>query len=180
MNHNHHAEIQERSVEELEMLKWKRKMWGSWIFGVPLLVLMVITRVFGVSLFSEGIDVALFLVLVFPIVFIFGWDTIKGGLRGLFTFYFNMDSLIALGTLVAYLTGIFSYFNLVADYSGVAGAIMAIFITGKYIEAKAKGRASQEIKKLLELGAKKALILRGKQEVEIDITDVQIGDIIIV
>ncbi|MEK6904434.1 MAG: copper-translocating P-type ATPase, partial [Nanoarchaeota archaeon] len=91
-----------------------------------------------------------------------------------------MDSLIALGTVVAYLTGIFSYFGFVADYSGVAGAIMAFYITGKYVEAIARGRASQEIKKLLELGAKKARVLRGKKELEIEISEVRIGDILIV
>ena len=58
--------------------------------------------------------------------------------------------------------------------------IMAIFTTGKYIESVARGRASQEIKKLLEMGAKKALVLRSGREVEIDISEVQIGDVMIV
>ncbi|MEK6872447.1 MAG: copper-translocating P-type ATPase [Nanoarchaeota archaeon] len=178
--HAHHAEIKEESIEEIEMREWKRKLIGSWIFGAPLLILMAIIRIFGITLFSGGIDVALFLVLGFPIVFVFGWSTIKGGLRGFYTFYFNMDSLIALGTVIAYLSGIFSYFGFVADYSGVAGAIMAIFITGKFIESKAKGRATQEIRKLLELGAKKANILKGKTEVEIEISNVKVGDILII
>ncbi|MSS74416.1 copper-translocating P-type ATPase, partial [Candidatus Pacearchaeota archaeon] len=97
-----------------------------------------------------------------------------------YTFYFSMDSLIALGTIIAYLTGILNYFGLVQDYSGVSAMIMAIFTTGKYIESKARGRASQEIKKLLEMGAKKATVLRGKMEIEIDISAVQIGDVMIV
>src|SRR3989344_724044 len=131
MNHNHdehahHAEMQETSVEELELKSWKRKLIGAWIFAVPIALLMFNQRVFG-------------------------FDTLRGGLRGLWTFYFNMDSLIALGTIIAYLTGIASYFGLVADYSGVSAMIMAIFITGKFIETVAKGRATQEIKKLLEL-----------------------------
>jgi len=57
---------------------------------------------------------------------------------------------------------------------------MAIFITGKYIESKARGRASKEIRKLLELGAKKATILRNDKEIEVDIIEVKVGDIIIV
>ncbi|MDP4038985.1 MAG: copper-translocating P-type ATPase [Candidatus Pacearchaeota archaeon] len=178
--HTHHTEIQEESVEAMEMAMWKKKLIGSWIFGVPLLIMMAVTRILGITLFSEEIDVAIFLVLGFPIVFIFGWQTIRGGLRGFYTFYFNMDSLIALGTIIAYLTGIFSYFDLVADYSGVAGAIMAIFITGKFIESKAKGRASQEIKKLLALGVKKAIILKNGKEIEISIEEVKVGDVIIV
>src|SRR3989344_3032462 len=126
MNHNndehsHHAKMQETSVEELELRSWKRKLIGAWIFGVPILILKAVTRIFGITLFSEGIDVAIFLVLGFPVIFIFGFGTLRGGLRGFWTFYFNMDSLIALGTVVAYITGFLSYYGLVADYSGVAG-----------------------------------------------------------
>jgi Cu+-exporting ATPase len=91
-----------------------------------------------------------------------------------------MDSLIALGTVIAYITGILNYFDFVADYSGVSAMIMAIFITGKYIETKAKGRATQEIRKLLELGAKRATIIRGKQEIEVDVGELKIDDIMVV
>lgn len=178
--HAKHASFQSESVEEIEMRSWKRKLFWAWVFSIPIAILMLSERVFGMAILPEEFMIPALLVLGFPVVFIVGWSTISGGLRGFFTFYFSMDSLIALGTVVAYLTGFFSYFDFVADYSGVSAMIMAIFITGKYIEAKAKGRASQEIKKLLELGAKKALVLRGKQEVEIDISEVQIGDIIIV
>ncbi len=168
------------SVEDSEILSWKRKLIGSWIFGIPILLLMFLTRVFGIELFSEEIIIIIFLVLGFPVVFIYGFNTLRSGLRGYYTFYFNMDSLIALGTLVAYFTGIFSLLGYVQDYSGVSAAIMAIFITGKYIEAKARGKATQEIKKLLELGAKKARIIRGKDEIEIDISEIKLGDIMIV
>ena len=58
--------------------------------------------------------------------------------------------------------------------------IMAIFITGKYVEAIARGRASQEIKKLLELGAKNAVVLRNNKEIEVPISEIKIGDVIIV
>ena len=51
-----------------------------------------------------------------------------------------MDSLIALGTLIAYLTGIATLFMQIQNYSGISSMIMAFFITGKYIETKARGR----------------------------------------
>jgi Cu+-exporting ATPase len=57
---------------------------------------------------------------------------------------------------------------------------MTIFITGKYIESRAKGRATQEIKKLLELGAKNARVLRDGEELEIPISEVKLGDVLIV
>lgn len=176
MNHEH----EHGKIEDFEITFWKKKLIGSWIFAVPIMLLMVVMRIFEIELFSETTTLIIFLVLGFPVVFIFGFSTLKAGLRGLFTFYFNMDSLIALGTIIAYLTGIFAIFEYVADYSGVSAAIMAIFITGKFIEAKARGKATKEIKKLLELGAKKARILRGKEEIEISIEEVKVGDILVV
>ena len=171
------------SIEDIEINSWKKKMIWSWIFTIPIAIVMLFDRIFGLSLLEFAGDKGMIIILLlvaFPVVFIFGFDTIKGGLRGLFTFYFNMDSLIALGTIVAYLTGIGAIFGIMQDYSGVSAMIMAFFTTGKYVEAIARGRASKEIKKLLELGAKKAKILRGKNEYEISIEQLKIGDIMII
>ncbi|MBS3092870.1 copper-translocating P-type ATPase [Candidatus Pacearchaeota archaeon] len=178
MKHDHdHSE----PAEDTEIFEWKRKLIGSWVFAVPIAILMFMQRILDIMLFnSEQITVILYIIFGFPVIFIFGFSTLKSGLRGLYRFYFNMDSLIALGTIIAYFTGIFSLLGYLQDYSGVATMIMAIFVTGKYIEAKARGRASQEIKKLLELGAKKARVLRGKEEIEIPISEVKLNDIIII
>jgi len=175
MEHHH-----ESPVEDEEIKDWKKKLIWSWIFVIPIALLMFSERLFGLELFSEKVMTIFLLILGFPVIFFFGWQTIKGGIRGLFTFYFNMDSLIALGTLVAYFTGIFSLFSSIQDYSGVAAMIMAFYVTGKYVEAKARGRASQEIRKLLELGAKKARILKNNKEIEVDISEIKIGDILVV
>ena len=114
------------------------------------------------------------------LIFIFGFSTVRNGIRGLVTATFHMDSLIVLGTLVAYATGILYFFIDIQDFSGISSMIMAIFITGKFVEAKARGRAGEEIKKLLELGAKKAKVLRNKKEIEMDISEIVIGDVMIV
>lgn len=185
MEHNHKMKGHDHShdhgsIEDDEIRMWKRRLLGSWILTIPIAIAMLLDRLFMISILPENLMTIAIFIVAFPVIFIFGWDTIKGGMRGLFTFYFNMDSLIALGTVIAYLTGIFSLFGWVADYSGVAAMIMAFFVTGKYVEAKARGRASKEIKKLLELGAKKARVLRGKEEVEIPIEEVKVGDIIII
>jgi len=187
MNHDHltqmhhnHEHYPAAPKKDPEIREWLRKLIGVWIFAIPIALIMIIDRIFRIELFSENIMVTILLIFGFPVVFIFGFSTIRGGLRGFYTFYFNMDSLIALGTVVAYLTGIFSFFNIVNDYSGVSAMIMAIFITGKYIESKARGRATEEITKLLELGAKKARIQKGKEEIEIPISEVKLGDIMIV
>ena len=185
MHENHEEHIMDshhhdQPIEDDEIKDWKKKLVWSWLFTIPIALLMLSERLFGFELVQMPYSIIVILALAFPVVFLFGWNTIKGGIRGLFTFYFNMDSLIALGTIVAYITGIFSFTGIVADYSGVSAMIMAFFTTGKYVEAVARGRASQEIKKLLEFGAKNAVVIRGNKEITIPISDVKIGDIIIV
>lgn len=170
----------EKSPEDSELKSWSRKLILGWVFTIPIALLMFTERIFSIRLIPEMWMMSLSLILAFPVIFIFGQQTLRSGLRGLFTFYFNMDSLIALGTLIAYLTGFLAFFNLVQDYSGVSAMIMAFFITGKYVEANARGRASQEIRKLLELGAKKARVLRKNFEIEVPIEDLKIGDVFIV
>src|SRR3989344_1731748 len=177
MNNEHHHE---EPVEDVEITSWKKRLFWSWILTIPIAVIMLSERLFGYPLIEMSYSIIAILILGFPVIFIFGWDTIKGGIRGLFTFYFNMDSLIAMGTVVAYMTGIIYFTGIIQDYSGVAAMIMAFFTTGKYVEAIARGRASQEIKKLLELGAKKSLVLRNKREIEIPIEELKIGDIMII
>ncbi len=180
MGHNMKNHHHEQPAEDAEIKDWKIKLIWSWIFAVPIAIVMLSERIFGFAILEMPYSIIFILALGFPVIFIFGWNTIKGGIRGLFTFYFNMDSLIALGTIVAYLTGIFSLFFNIQDYSGVSAMIMAFFTTGKYVEALARGRASQEIKKLLELGAKKSTVLRNNKEIEISIEELKIGDVMII
>ncbi len=170
----------DKGVNEYREIKtWRKKLLGVWIFTILIIIFMYSPKV-GIELVSMKTTSYLMLILSFPVIFIFGFSTVKAGLRGFYKLYFTMDSLIALGTVVAYLTGILNFFMQIESYAGVSGMIMTIFITGKYIEAKAKGRATSEIRKLLELGAKKARVLRGKQEVEIPIEEVKIGDILVI
>jgi len=180
MEHNHRINTKEESLDERELRSWKKRLIGAWSFTIPIALLMYIPKLFDFMLFEENVMTIILLFIAFPVIFFFGFETLRGGFRGFVSFYFNMDSLIALGTVVAYLTGILTFIMPIQDYSGIAAMIMAIFITGKYVETKAKGRASREIKKLLELGAKKAKILKGKEEIEIDISELKIGDVMIV
>jgi len=175
-----HAHHNEPSLEEREIKSWKRKLIWAWLITAPLILIMYSHMIFKIQFFSMQTMTIILLILGFPIIFILGWQTIRSGLKGFTTFYFTMDSLIALGTTIAYITGFLSFFSSIQDYSGVSSMIMTIFITGKFIESKAKGKASQEIRKLLELGAKKAIILKNDKEIEISIEELKIGDIIIV
>jgi len=171
-----HVENKERR----EIKKWKRKLVWVWILTGLIMIFMYAGELFNIELIPMNYMAPLMLILSFPIIFIFGFSTIRAGLRGFYKLYFTMDSLIALGTVVAYATGILSFFIDITSFAGVSGMIMTIFITGKYIESKAKGKATSEIRKLLELGAKKARILRGKEEIEVDISEIKISDVMIV
>jgi Cu+-exporting ATPase len=92
----------------------------------------------------------------------------------------NMDALITLGTGASLLTGPASFLFPVANYAGVSAMIMAFHLTGRYVEEKAKGQASQAIRKLLELGAKSARVIRAGEEVEVPIEDVRVSDVMVV
>ncbi len=168
------------SFEDIEIRTWKKKLIGSWIITIPIIILMYSEMIFGVHFLSDSVMSLVILILAFPVIFVLGFSTLKSGLKGFTSLYFNMDSLISLGTVVAYLTGIIQFFYPLQNYSGISAMVMAIFVTGKYIESKARGRAGQEIKKLLLLGAKNATVLRNGKEVQIPISEVKIGDTIIV
>ena len=170
----------DKSIEDNEAKTWRKKLVIAWAITIPIILLMYLPVILGVMFFEERVMTIILLVVAFPVIFILGFSTLRSGFRGFVTFYFNMDSLIALGTVVAYLTGLGSLFFQIQNYSGISAMIMAIFITGKYIESKARGRAGQEIKKLLELGAKNARILRDNKEIEMPMSEVVIGDIMII
>lgn len=170
----------DQPVEDIEIKTWKKRMFWAWILTIPIAFLMLSERLFEFKFFPENVTTIILLIVAFPVIFIFGWNTLKGGFIGLFNLYSNMDTLIALGTVVAYFTGILSLIGITLDYSGISAMIMSFFLTGKYVEMLARGRASREILKLLELGAKNARILKGKEEIEILISEIKIGDVMIV
>ena len=178
--HEHEEHDHSGAIEEKEIKSWKRKMFWSWLITIPITFIMFSERLFGLKFFEPNTMTLVLLVMAFPVIFIIGWSTLRGGLKGYYTFYFSMDSLISLGTMVAYITGIMSFFMSVQDYSGISAMIMTFFVTGKYIESKARGQAGQEIKKLLELGAKNALVVRNKKEIVIPVSEIEMGDIMVV
>ncbi len=168
----------EEDIELIEMQKAKKRMWIAWLFAIPIAIISIlIERVLGIENFFIKI---LPLILAFPILFIVGYPTVRSAVKSIKYLSFNMDVLISLGTVIAFLTGLLRFVVPIEDYSGVGGMIMAFFLTGRYVETKARGRASQAIKKLLSLEAKTAIILVNEKEKQVRIDEVKIGDIMIV
>ena len=92
-----------------------------------------------------------------------------------------MDLLISIGTLASLSTGFLKIFGIpISNFSFVGGMITFFFLLGKYLESLAKGRASEEIRSLLEVGAKKARIIVDNEEVEVKINELDIGDLMVV
>ncbi len=158
----------------------KRKMWGTWVFTIPIILWMIPEMVFGIAWPNMTVFNLGMVVLAIPPLFIYGRKTFVTAYRAVSHGGANMDVLIAIGTGAAFITGPAVFFTPIANYAGVAAMIMAFHLTGRYIEETAKGRASQAIKKLLELGAKTATVIVDGEEKEIPIEDVQPGDVMLV
>ncbi len=127
------------------------------------------------------------LLLATPVQFWAGWDYYRATIPALKHRTANMDTLVALGTTVAYLYSAFVTFfpgaimNLgleVMPYFDVAAIVIGLILLGRYFEAKAKGQTSEAIKKLIGLQAKTARVIRNGQEIDIPIQEVRVGDVI--
>ncbi|MFQ5858796.1 MAG: HAD-IC family P-type ATPase, partial [Anaerolineae bacterium] len=174
------AEGEEVDEAELKMRAARFRMWVAWAFTIPIITWMFAEMFFGIVWPNQTIYDLGMILLALPVLFWVGRKTYSGAWAAVRHGYANMDTLIALGTGVSLLTGPAAFFFPVANYAGVAAMIMAFHLTGRYVEESAKGRASQAIRKLLELGAKTARVLVDGREVEVPIENVAVGDIMVV
>ncbi len=131
-------------------------------------------------------------ILTTPIIFIGGKSFYVGAAKALKYRRANMDLLISIGTLTAYIYSaaiVFDQFlptieifpGVAADvYFDVAAVIIAFVLLGKYMEDVIKRKSSAAVRKLLDLKPKMATIIKNKNEVEVPIEKLKIGDIVIV
>ena len=126
----------------------------------------------------------LMLIISAPVFVYVSYPIFKAALRAVRNRNLNMDVMYAMGIGVAYGSSILGTFRIVLtpDFMFYETAVMlASFLTlGRYLEAGAKGRTSEAIKKLVGLKPKAATVLRAGQEVQVAIEDVQVDDIIAV
>jgi copper-transporting P-type ATPase V len=108
-----------------------------------------------------------------------GWPFLREAARRARRRTANMDTLIAMGTLAAYGFSVEQLLTGGMDLYFEAGAvIIAFLVLGRYFEARAKGRAGQAIRALLELGARQARVLRDGEEVLVPVEGVAVGDLL--
>ena len=122
------------------------------------------------------------LLLSTPVQFGIGYYFYRGMWLALKNKTANMDTLIAIGTSAAYFFSVYNLFtNPEAElYFEVSALLITLVVLGKYLEAIAKGRASEAISKLLNLSPKKARVIRNGKEIMIPVDDVRIGDHVVV
>ncbi len=174
------AAAAEEDEAERRMRQARFRMRVAWAFTVPIILWMLPEMLWGVMWPSHLVFNLGMILLAAPVLFWVGRRTYRSGLSAARHGFANMDTLITLGTGVSFLTGPASFFFPVANYAGVAAMIMAFHLTGRYVEETAKGRASQAIRKLLELGAKTARIVRDGIEIEVPVEEVRVGDVMVV
>ena len=184
-----------------EYLSMRKRVILSFVFTIPLFYISM-GHMMGWSLpsFFLGIEnsmtyaLTLFLLLL-PVVII-NSKYFKVGFKTLFHGSPNMDSLIALGSGASLLYGIYALYKIgygfghgdlamVSQFSHDlyfegAGTILTLITLGKFFEARAKGRTTDAISKLLDLAPKKATVIRDGEEVILDTGEVEKGDILIV
>ncbi len=164
----------------------RERMRLAWALTIPAMAWMIPEMALGVKwpsalAFDLGMSLIAAVVLAGP-----GATTMRSAAMSLRHWAPNMDVLIALGSGGALATGIIAALHhlglapMLMNYAGVGAMIMAIHLTGRFIEAKARGRSSAAIQRLLSLEARTARILRDGIEVEVPIAEVQVGDVMIV
>jgi Cu+-exporting ATPase len=178
------AEDLERAAREAEVRDQTRKFWIGVAFTLPLFLLSM-GRDFG--LLGEWAHAPwvnwLFLGLATPVQFYVGWDYYVGGFKSLRAGSANMDVLVAMGSSVAYFYSLAVL--LVPSLGGhvyfeTSAMIITLIKLGKVLEARAKGRTSEAIKKLMGLRPKTARVVRDGAEADVPIESVVLGDVVVV
>ena len=189
----HHGMEIDRKRQEAEIDGYRRKFLSGLVLSAPMLGFMVlsflpVTPLRAAIMQYMGI---VSLVLATPVQFWLGSGFFRGFWSSLKMGTFSMDSLIAIGTYTAYLYSLYNFIVHVAThrallgevhdlYFEVAAFLITFVLLGKWMEARAKGRTSEAIQKLMSLQAKTARVMRDGVSLDISIEDVNVGDTVIV
>ena len=188
------AEDAEAKAREHEINEQRRLLVIGLIFTVPLFLLSMSKdfNLLPAFVYSEntmdGMREAqpwfgwLMLALALPVQFYVGWQYYVGAFKALRNKSANMDVLIVMGSSAAFFYSLPITFGLLMGhvYYETAAVIITLIKLGKFLEARAKGRTSEAIKKLMGLRAKTARVIRDGVESEVPADDVRVGDVVIV
>lgn len=196
------AEAQEPGANESEIrIQNIQRLWRKFLVSMALSTPMLYFMLADFFKWLPGAQVlppyfgVVSLVLATPVQLIIGRGFYKGAWSALRMRTFNMDSLIAIGTSTAYLYSLAYFLKYVAStgsliglhgakipelYFETAAFLITFVILGKWLEARAKSKTSEAIKKLMGLAAKTARVVRGGQTLDVPVDEVVSGDVIVV
>lgn len=152
-----------------------QRFWITSIFTVPLVILMIGMSTGGIS--HQVMRWGTFLATT-PIMLAAGGPYIQSAWASFKKHNANMDTLVALGTLVAYLYSLVALFAGLPVYFESAGFILFFVLLGAVFEEKMRKNTSQAVEKLLDLQAKTAEVLRDDSYVQVPLDQVKVGDLI--
>ena len=175
--------INKEASQKKEINGIKNSLYFSLLFTVPAFLIGMVLMPLGVSI---PYDIFILFVLATPVQFIVASDIYRSAWVALKNKTANMDSLIAIGTSAAYVFSVYSvFFNpSLGQYFETSAILITFVILGRYLEAIAKGKTSEAIKKLMELSPKIATVIRkinGKnKEMQISVDQVVLDDMVLV
>ena len=164
--------VVEKTKKSLSLLQ---RFWITSIFTVPLVILMIGMSTGGIS--HQVMRWGTFLATT-PIMLVAGVPYIRSAWASFKKHNSNMDTLVALGTLVAYFYSLVALFAGLPVYFESAAFIFFFVLLGAVFEEKMRKNTSQAVEKLLDLQAKTAEVLRDDSYVQIPLEQVKVGDLI--
>jgi Cu+-exporting ATPase len=176
------TEDAEQIAREHEIDQQRHFLITGLVFTIPLFILAMVRDLLMPS-WGEMVWVNwLMFLLATPVQFYVGWQYYVGAYKSLRNRSANMDVLISMGSSVAYVYSLFVTLGVLPGnvYFETSAVIITLIKLGKYLEARAKGRTSEAIKKMMELRAKTAHVVRDGNELDVAIDDVSIGDVVLV
>lgn len=176
------AQDVEAIARQAEINYQKRLLIIGILFSIPLFLLSMAG---DFELIPMGVSHSVWfrlilMALAIPVQFYVGWQYYTGAFKALRNGSANMDVLVALGSSAAFFYSIPAAFGWIEGhvYFETAAIIITLIKLGKFLEARAKGKTSEAIKKLMGMQARTARVFRDGQELEIAIEEVKIGDLV--
>jgi len=176
------TEDAEQVAREHEIDQQRRLLITGLLFTIPLFIIAMIRDLAMPSWAEQAWVTWLMWALATPVQFYVGWQYYIGAYKALRNKSANMDVLISMGSSVAYIFSVVVALGFIPGhvYFETSAVIITLIKLGKFLEARAKGRTSEAIKKLMSLRAKSAHVMRDGTEIEISTDEVKIGDLVLV
>ncbi len=171
---------EERARRQKEMHTYRNRFLMSALLSAPMAAFMIIDLIESHMISPTWMGITSF-ILATPVQFWFGREFYLSAWSSLKMRTFNMDSLIVIGTSTAYFFSVWNFVNGIHEYYFEVSALLITFVLlGKWLEARAKGKTSSAIEKLIGLQPKTARVLRDGTSHDVPIGDIVKGDVLMV